>query len=159
MMMFNYRFYAGPWKWLSLLAVASIAVAGFFWPVVGLAVPVLILFALVSNFFGRRSFCAGVCPNGRSLSAAFTRVSRGKALPEAFRFPFLRSLLCGFMLFCVVSLLARTGGNIALVGRVFWMMYVIATGLSAAMALFFKPRSWCAICPMGTLQDTLRSKQ
>lgn len=151
------RFYDGLWKWLSPPLILLISVAGFFWPAAGLAVPVLILAALGFNAFGRRSFCAGVCPNGRALSASFTRLSRGKPLPRVLRSPMARNALCAFMLFCVINLLSRTGGEWALVGRVFWLMYTVSVGLGAAMALFWKPRAWCAVCPMGTLQDTLGS--
>lgn len=155
-MLLKPSFYRGAWTWISAAFVAALAGAGFFFPVAGLAVPVLMLIALASNSFARRSFCAGFCPNGRSLSAVFQRFSRNKALDAGFRSPIFRKMLCGFMLFCVVNLLSRTGGSISLVGRAFWLMYLASTGFSAVMAVFYKPRAWCAVCPMGTLQDTVR---
>ena len=156
MMLLNPSFYRGPWTWISIAFITGVAIAGFFWPIVGLAVPVLMLIALATNFKGRRSFCAGFCPNGRSLSAVFPRITRNKPLDASFRSPMLRKMLCGFMLFCVINLLSRTGGSLALIGRVFWLIYLVSAGLSAAMAILYKPRSWCAVCPMGTLQDTVR---
>lgn len=139
--------------------MTGIAVAGFFWPLAGLAVPVLIVVALGFNAFSRRSFCAGVCPNGRALSAVFPKVSRGASLPSEMRSPLARSALCAFGLFCVINLLSRTGGELALVGRVFWLIYTVSIGLSAVIAFFWKPRAWCAVCPMGTLQDTVGSRR
>ncbi|TFG84862.1 MAG: 4Fe-4S binding protein [Spirochaetales bacterium] len=41
------------------------------------------------------------------------------------------------------------------IGRVFWAIYLVAVGISAVAGLVYKPRAWCAFCPMGTLQDTL----
>lgn len=65
-------------------------------------------------------------------------------------------MLCGFLMFSVVSLLARYGkGGVPAVGRIFWAVYVLATGLGFVVGSVFKPRSWCAFCPMGTLQDTV----
>ncbi len=156
MMVLGTRFYNGPWKWFSVLFVAAVAITGFFWPLVGLVVPVMILVGLVTNLFGRRSFCAGLCPNGRSLSFAFSRITRNEALDKDFRSPMLRRALCAFALFCAVNLLVRSGGELALVGRAFWLVYTMSVGLSAVLAIAYKPRSWCAVCPMGTLQDTIR---
>lgn len=157
MMPLNYRMYNGFWKIVSVAIVIGIAAAGYFWPPAALTVPVLILAALGSNLFGRRAFCAGLCPNGRALSAVFPRFSRNKPLPQIFRSALGRSALCAFMLFCVINLLSRTGGSLELIGRVFWFIYTLSVGVSAVMALAWKPRSWCAVCPMGTLQDTLGS--
>ncbi len=156
MMLLKLPFYRGPWTWVSVVFVAAVSAAGFFVPAVGLLVPLLMLVALGTNFASRRSFCAGFCPNGRALASVFPRISRNKPLDKDFRSPLFRRILCGFMLFCAVNLLSRTGGSLELVGRVFWLMYLVSVGMSAVMAVAYKPRSWCAVCPMGTLQDTVR---
>jgi polyferredoxin len=38
---------------------------------------------------------------------------------------------------------------------VFWVLCAASLSAGLLMGFFFKPRSWCAICPMGTLQDTI----
>jgi polyferredoxin len=148
-------FYRGPWRYLSLLFIFAIAAGGWFYPPAGLAVPLLIVTALVTNLFSRRYFCSSLCPNGRALSVSLTRFSRRATLPGVLRSVQARRALCGFMLFCVVNLLARSGGAPGQIARVFWFIYLISIGVSTVMGLFFKPRSWCAVCPVGTLQDTL----
>lgn len=149
-------FYAGPYRYLSILLILAIAVGGYFLPALGLAVPGLMALALVMNARSTRSFCSTACPNGRALSASTGRWSPNRRLPGFLAEPGLRRMLCGFLMFSVVSLLARYGkGGVPAVGRIFWAVYVLATGLGFVVGSVFKPRSWCAFCPMGTLQDTV----
>ncbi|AEJ19086.1 4Fe-4S binding protein [Gracilinema caldarium] len=146
-----------PKKLLSVIFVVAVAVGGYFYPPVGLLVIGLIVLAVVLNFRSTRYFCGRICPNGASLQAVLPKVSRKHRLPKTLYAPELRRALCAFMLFCMVNLLVRFGHSWAQVGRIFWAIYVISLGISYTMGIFFKPRAWCAICPVGTLQDTLGS--
>jgi polyferredoxin len=62
------------------------------------------------------------------------------------------------MMFCVIGSLARSGGVLPRVGLVFWLLCVLSLSAGLILGFFFKPRSWCAICPMGTLQDTISKR-
>jgi polyferredoxin len=149
-------FYAGPYRYFSVLFILVIAIAGYFMPVIGLAVPGLMVLALVMNRHVTRSFCSTACPNGRALAVVTRPLSLDRRLPEFLTNPGLRRALCGFMMFCVISLLARYGkGGVPAIGRIFWAIYVLATGIGFVVGIVSKPRSWCAFCPMGTLQDTI----
>ncbi len=151
------RFYQGPYKAIAVLIVLSISIAGFFVPAAGLVVIAMMLLALAINTKKSRAFCASVCPNGRAFSAVMPLRKSAQALPRAMASKEFRRALCGFMLFCMLSLTMRAGGTAASIGRVFWMLYLASVGISTIMGLFFKPRAWCAICPMGTLQDTMNA--
>lgn len=149
-------FYSGPYRYLAIVFIVVVGVGGYFYPVIGLAVLALMALAVVTNFRSRRYFCSTLCPNGRALSVAATPLSKGGKLPAALTEPGTRRLLCGFMVFCMINMLIRFGGNgLATVGRVFWAIYLIAVGTSFVVGVLYKPRSWCAFCPMGTLQDTI----
>jgi polyferredoxin len=151
-------FYKGPWKLWAPIFIVVTAVGGYFFPVVGLVVPLMILGALILNQRSKRTFCSTLCPNGRFFSSGLSKVSRRNRLPRGLYSSEIRRMLCGFMLFCVINLLVRSGGSVAQIGRVFWAIYLLSVGLGTLMGLFFKPRSWCSICPMGTLQDTISTK-
>ena len=151
------RFYRGPYKALSIAIVAGISVAGYFFPAAGLFVIAMMVTALVINSRQSRGFCTSVCPNGRSLSALIPNRTNGKSLPKLMAAKEFRRALCGFAMFCMLNLSLRSGGALAGIGRVFWMIYLASVGISFVMGVVFKPRAWCSICPMGTLQDSLRS--
>ncbi|MFA5853116.1 MAG: 4Fe-4S binding protein [Spirochaetales bacterium] len=157
MLFFDYKFYRGPWRYVSILLVLGLAIGGFFLPEIGLLVIVLMLIAIATNARSSRSFCSGVCPNGRALSASLGKISAGKKLPRLLSSKEFRRALCGLLMFAVVSFLIQSNGSLAQIGRVFWSVYIAAIGISVVTGLLFKPRAWCAFCPMGTLQDTLKS--
>jgi len=151
-------FYKGLYRYLSVVFIVVVGIGGYFYPLVGLIVPAMMLVAIALNFRSRRLFCSSVCPNGRSLSAMITPVSRKGKLPAFLVEPGVRRMLCGFMFFCVINLLVRYGsGGLVAVSRVFWAIYLVAVSLGFAAGIAYKPRSWCAFCPMGTLQDTISS--
>lgn len=145
------------WKALSFSIVAILSVGGFFYPLLGLAVPALMVAALVMNFRARRSFCAKVCPNGTFL-AALKPVSRNKRIHPSFVSPQFRRMLCGFMMFCMIGLFIRGYPDYSVIGRAFWLVYLIALSVGIVFGLVYKPRAWCTICPLGTLQDTVGDK-
>ncbi len=142
-----------------MVLVMLIALGGYFVPLLGLAVPALLLTALVMNLRRRRSFCAEACPNGRAYAAVLGGLSRRAPLPPALRSAGFRRGLCGFMLFCVINLLIRSGGGWEAAGRVFRGIYFLSLGVGTALGLYFKPRAWCAVCPVGTLQETLSPRR
>ncbi len=143
----------------SLLFVVGVAVGGYFQPLVGLTIPLLLLLALILNIRGRRLFCSSVCPNGKTYAQVLKRVSWGRRLPTLLKSGEFRKVLCGLMLFCVISGLTRFGHGWAGVARVFWAVYVLSLGIGTIMGLIFKPRAWCVVCPVGTLQETLSGEK
>ena len=140
---------------VSVAFVSIIALGGIFIPELGLALAALMVAAIIMTLTKPRSFCASVCPRGRALGFLFRKNPRGRALPAFMLTPNFRKLLCGGMMFCVIGSLVRTGGDIGGMGAVFWTLCAISLSGGLLLGIFFKPRAWCAICPMGTLQDTV----
>jgi hypothetical protein len=135
--------------------VFIVAIGGIFIPEIGLVLAALMAAAIVMTLRKPRSFCSKVCPRGKALGFIMRGNTRRKALPRFMLSIQFRRLLCGAMMFCVIGSLVRTGGEIRGVGTVFWALCAISLSTGLVMGYFFKPRSWCAICPMGTLQDTI----
>jgi len=142
----------------ALAFTAAVLVGSFFWPAAGLAVPVLVLAAALGNMFKPRWFCAKACPRAYILGGFLPRISRYRPLPKSFYSPGIRKILCGFMLFCSIGQTVRVWPDYRALGFFFW--YVCALTLAAAfiVGILYKPRAWCAFCPVGTLQDTMRGK-
>jgi len=51
--------------------------------------------------------------------------------------------------------IARTGGDWIAIGSVFVMMCLLTTVIAVILGLFSKERAWCAMCPMGKLQEEI----
>lgn len=138
--------------------VATIAIGGYFSRELGLALAGLMAAALGLTLFGAkpRVFCSRLCPRGKALGFALKPLSRGRPLPLRLRSPRLRRGICGLMLFCVAGNLVRGSLSATTAGNVFWLLCLVSLGAGILLGILYKPRAWCALCPLGTLQDTVR---
>ena len=41
------------------------------------------------------------------------------------------------------------------IGLVFWQMCMVTSFIGVVLAVMYKPRTWCAFCPMGTIEDKM----
>jgi hypothetical protein len=140
---------------LSLAFSAAVIVGGWFLPELGLAVPLILAVAVITNSRRARWFCSKACPRGLILTG-FARVLSGyRRLPPFFHSLAFRSMSCGMLLMVTLGQVMKLWPDAASIGRFFWWVCVSTLALALAMAVVFKPRSWCAVCPLGTLQTTM----
>ncbi|MBL8966361.1 MAG: 4Fe-4S binding protein [Spirochaetaceae bacterium] len=143
----------------ALLFVATISIGGFFFRELGLALAGLMAAALALTLVGHkpRVFCSRLCPRGRALGFSLKPLSRMRPLPRSLRSPRLRRLLCGAMMFCVAGNLFRGPLAAKPAGMLFWLLCLVSLSAGVVLGILYKPRAWCVLCPLGTLQDTVRS--
>jgi len=48
--------------------------------------------------------------------------------------------------------LVTAGGDPRATGAVFRFMWILSTSMAIGLGIYFKPRIWCTICPMGSMQ-------
>ncbi|MCX5711555.1 MAG: 4Fe-4S binding protein [Candidatus Omnitrophica bacterium] len=130
-----------------------IVIAGLFYPFLGYIVVAMMAFLLVLSFFQGRYWCRNLCPRGAFLDIVLSKVSRNKPfsrllVQQWFRLTVL-VLFMGFLTFRLI----KSGGSLVLIGAVFVGMCLISTIIAIAMGMFTRHRAWCAICPMGFLQE------
>ena len=52
--------------------------------------------------------------------------------------------------------MAISGDALIAIGAIFVSICLITTVIAIILALAYQHRAWCAICPMGTLQEALK---
>jgi len=119
---------------------------GFFIP--------LCMFAGVWMAFKRgRKWCDWYCPRGSFYDVWVSNISPKKDIPELFRKPFFR-LGVTALLFAVVSLnLFLFWPDFSRIGLSFVVMATVTTVIGVVLAFFFHQRSWCMVCPVGTVSS------
>jgi len=132
-----------------------IVIGGLFYPVLGYLMVAMMVFFLTLSFFKARYWCWNLCPRGAFLDIVMSKFSLNKPLPGLFAKNWFRLAvfisLMGFLLLRIM----RSGGNWVLVGSVFVGVCLITTVISIGLAVFTKHRGWCAVCPMGFLQEKI----
>lgn len=79
-------------------------------------------------------------------------VSLKKPILPVFKSSWFRWLLFFLMMSLMFSRLYMAWGDPKAIGGVFQMMWILSTGIAIGLGLYFKPRTWCTVCPMGSFQ-------
>ncbi len=141
--------------WIFTLLVAF---GGLFYPKLGLLViPVMIALTTIS-FFKGRYWCGNFCAHGSLFDSLIMPISRNKKIPKLFRTKITAFLFFGFFMFKLTTKFIRVStiwGTISFwdkLGFIFVGSYLMVTILGGGFSIFFAPRTWCNICPMGVMQ-------
>ena len=132
-----------------------IVIGGLFYPVLGYLMVAMIAFFLVLSFFKARYWCWNLCPRGAFLDIVMSKSSLNKPFPRVFAKSWFRLLVFILLMGFLTVRIIRSGGNLLTIGAVFVGVCLITTIISVILAVFTKHRGWCAICPMGFLQEKI----
>lgn len=132
-----------------------IVIGGLFDPLLGYLVIAMMAFFLVLAFFAHRYWCWNLCPRGAFLDIVVSKLSINKPFPPFFMKNWFRWVVFIFFMGFVIYRLTRTGGNWFLIGAVFVSICIITTIISIILGVASKHRAWCAVCPMGFLQEKI----
>jgi polyferredoxin len=134
-----------------------IIIGGLIWPAIGLIVPCMILFFMMLSFFRRRYWCWHLCPRGSFLGIVMPYFSQKKRIPDVFTKIWFRAIVFIVLIGYLTALLIRADGNVFAIGDAFVVMCLITTVIGGLLGIVTKPRCWCVICPMGSLQEIISS--
>ncbi|MGD9020130.1 MAG: 4Fe-4S binding protein [Desulfuromonadales bacterium] len=142
------------YKWLLGLVMVTVIALGWKYPVLGFIVPVAMSAGIIGGFLKGRWVCGNACPRGSFIDTWFSLISGEREMPgilknTKFRWLFL-SVLMGFMIIRI----AQDPTEFDHWGIVFWQMCSITTIAAVGLGIRYSARSWCAICPVGTMAGT-----
>ena len=132
-----------------------IVIGGLFVPILGYLVVAMMIFLLALSFFAGRYWCANLCPRGAFLDIVMHRVSPQKPLPHFMRTKWFRWLVFCLLMGFLVLRSIHSGGNIIVIGAIFVSMCLITTIIAIILGFTMYHRGWCAICPMGLMQEKI----
>ncbi len=142
-------------QWFLLSIVIVTIGLGWRYPLFGFSVPIVMTAGIIGGMVNGRFVCGNLCPRGSFFDRIISLVSKNKPLPKIlFAIPLRVILLLGLFgfMFYRIGLDPR---NVYHWGRTFWLMCVVTTTIGIIAGLIIRPRTWCAICPMGTIQRLL----
>jgi len=129
-----------------------VVIGGYFCPRLGFIVLGLITVFMVIASKRGRFYCGWLCPMGAFHERFLSLVSLKKPILPVFKSSWFRWLLFTLMMTLMFSRLFMAWGNPLAVAGVFRMMWILSMGIAIGLGLYFMPRTWCAVCPMGSFQ-------
>ena len=142
-------------QYLMALLLPLVIVGGYFWPELGFTVLVLITIFLMLAGRRGRFYCGWLCPMGAFHERFLAMISLKRPILPVFKSCWFRWLLFTLMMGLMLTRLFMSWGDGIAIAGVFRMMWVLSTSLAVGLGIYFKPRIWCTVCPMGSLQGVV----
>ena len=142
-------------QWIMIWFLPLIVIGGLFVPVLGYLVVAMMAFFLTLSFFKGRYWCWNLCPRGAFLDGILSKFSLKGSVPAIFGKEWFKWMILILLISFMIIRLIHAGGNFIAIGAVFVSMCLLTTVISIILGIIMKHRTWCSICPMGTLQDKI----
>jgi polyferredoxin len=140
---------------LMIIFFPTVIVGGYFYPYLGFIVVTLICFFLALAPFKGRFFCGWFCPMGSFYERVLSLFSFKREIPSIFRKSWFRWLVFIAMMSILTLKLVSAGSNPENIADAFRSMWIISGSIAILIGIIFKPRLWCRICPMGSMQGVM----
>lgn len=136
------------WSWVILFAFC---IAGLFFPAVGVVAIICMLAPVIVSFFKGRFWCGNFCPRGSMNDIIISKISKKTRIPELLKNQWFKLMILVLLMGGFAIQIYFAWGNIDAVGTVFVRMILITTVISIILGTVYNQRTWCTICPMGTM--------
>lgn len=130
-----------------------VVVGGWFYPLLGFFIPFCMLVGMGIGLFRGRQWCNWLCPRGAFLDATTERISPRRVIPRFVKgFP-LRAAVVAFLAAMMMVQIIRRWPDPSAIGMFFVVMLTLTTLLALVLAVTVHPRTWCSVCPIGSLAN------
>jgi polyferredoxin len=92
-----------------------------------------------------------MCPRGSFFDYVMGRLGRQRAAPSWMQSTAFRVGALVFLMAMMTVQLVLAWPDPQAIGRVFILLLTVTTVVGIGLALVYKPRTWCTVCPMGTM--------
>jgi ferredoxin-type protein NapH len=132
---------------------------GWFYPLLGYFIPFCMLFGIAIGVFRGRKWCDWYCPRGSFYDAFISSISPKRKIPALLKSIYFRVGVLIFLMLVMTFNLVRRWPDPYKIGMFFVTLITISTSAGIILALFFHQRSWCLICPIGTMANLIGKKK
>jgi polyferredoxin len=138
-----------------IVFVPTVIIGGYYYPYLGFIVVALMGCFLILAAFRGRFFCGWFCPMGSFHERVLALFSFKREIPPLFRKSWFRWLVFVVMMTLLTSKLIQAGTNPEKIAGAFRFMWIVAISIAILIGVVFKPRIWCRVCPMGSMQGVM----
>ncbi|MHB8066591.1 MAG: 4Fe-4S binding protein [Desulfobaccales bacterium] len=130
-----------------------ILAAGWLYPLIGFFIPVCMLLGIGLAAFKGRKWCDWLCPRGSFEDALLAQISPKRRIPQVLRSTPMRLGVMAFLMGMVTFQLIRLWPDPWAIGGFFVLLLSVTTAVGVLLGVIFHQRSWCYLCPIGTMSN------
>lgn len=144
------------WSWILMVLFFILSIFNIYFALLGLICMAAPLYH-VSKGRGKIN-CSHYCPRGSLFGKFFPHISMNKSLPLWVRSHWFKNIVLIFMFSVLGYGIYKSGGSIKNISTAVFRLIVMSTVVGTLLGIFFKPRSWCQVCPMGHVTGVISKK-
>lgn len=127
--------------------------AGWLYPLLGYFIPFCMLLGIGLAAFRGRTWCDWLCPRGSFVDAWLGKISRQRQIPQIFRSTPMRVGIMAFLMSMLTYQIIRLWPDPWAIGGFFVLLLSITTVVGIILGVIFQQRTWCYLCPIGTMSN------
>jgi ferredoxin-type protein NapH len=127
--------------------------AGWVFPLIGYFIPACMILGIGIAVRKGRSWCNWLCPRGAFADAYLRVTSPARKIPSWLRGLPVRAGVMAFLMGMLGYQITRLWPDWLAIGGFFMLLLTITTAVGVLLALLVHQRSWCYICPIGTMSN------
>jgi ferredoxin-type protein NapH len=140
-------------QFLSGALFVVLLAAGWFLPVIGYFIPLCMVAGVGVAAVKGRKWCDWYCPRGAFADTFLKTISPHRSIPAWLRGMPVRVGVLVFMMAMLTIQIVRLWPDFFAIGGFFIVLLTVTTLVGVLLALIVHQRSWCYICPIGSLSN------
>jgi len=149
------------WSWIIIVAFFVLGIIDIRFGIIGVFCMGTPIYHAIK---GRgKIHCSKYCPRGSFLGKFLQKISFNNTLPAWLRTNKAKNILLSIMLtvfiFTMSYAIFSHGLKFLVIAKVFYRFMLMSFIVGIVIGVFYKPRSWCQICPMGHGSGLIKKSQ
>jgi ferredoxin-type protein NapH len=128
-------------------------VAGWYLSLIGYFIPLCMVAGVGMATIRGRQWCNWYCPRGSFADTYLRLVSPVKKIPQLLKSTPFRIVVLSFLMAMLTFQIVRLWPDGFAIGGFFIILLTITTVIGIILSLIYHQRSWCYICPIGSLSS------
>ncbi len=144
------------WSWTLMVLFLVLSIYDFKFGILGFICMTAPLYHVLKG--DGKVHCQKYCPRGSILGRFLEKISMQNSLPKFMMKKAFKNVLLLLMISVFSFSMYHAGFNYNKIAFSVFRFMTISLILGFVLGVFFKPRSWCVICPMGHGSGLIDSK-
>lgn len=135
------------WSWILMILFFLLSIINIYFGILGL---ICMTIPFIHTFKGHgKLHCSHYCPRGSIFGKFLPHISLNKPLPEWMRTKTFKNFILIIMIVFFSFSMYHSSGDIKKISFGIFRLMLVSTVIGTLLGVFFKPRAWCQVCPMG----------
>lgn len=145
------------WSWIFMVLFLTLSIIDFRFGILGF---VCMGTPIVHALRGEgKIHCQKYCPRGSFLGKFLEQISMKNNPPKFMTKKSFKHFMLILMMTMFSISMYHTGGEFNKIAFAMFRFMTASFGLGLVLGVFYRPRTWCVICPMGHASGLIKSAQ